>query len=251
MAWSTYEFDVNGLPVVSRYREETVEGALVPLLARLAVLRRKKGRRVVMFLAAPPATGKSTLCLLLEHLSRTRVDAGLEPVETVGIDGFHYPNAYLRSHDAVVRGRVVPMRDVKGCPETYDVHQLARAVRALATGPAVPWPTYSRELHDVVEDGRVLDDGIVIVEGNWLLLAEEPWCSMRQYADYTVLMRAKPELLRDRLVGRKMQGGLSRFDAEAWYESSDGPNVLRVLEDSVPGDLNLRLEADGNLVVED
>lgn len=250
MTWREYEFEVNGLPVAARYREETVEGVLVPLLAFLADLRREKGGRVVAFLAAPPATGKSTLCLLLEHLSCTREDAGLEPVETAGIDGFHYPNAYLNAHDGIVQGRPVRLRDVKGCPETYDTRRLSAALAALAKGGPVSWPTYSRELHDVVEGGRALDGGIVIVEGNWLLLAEEPWRSMRRFADYTVLVRAEPELLRDRLVGRKVQGGSTLAAAQAWYEQSDGPNVLRALEGSVPGDLDLRLTADGDLVPE-
>lgn len=248
MAWRTYEFDVNWLPVVARYREETVERVLVPLLARLARLRQEKGSRVVAFLAAPPATGKSTLCLLLEHLSRTR--SGLVPVETAGIDGFHYPNAFLDTHDALVRGRMVRMREVKGCAETYDTARLASALGLLAAGGAVAWPAYSRETHDVAPAGSVLDGDVVVVEGNWLLLAVEPWRSMRRHADLTVLVRAEPELLHDRLVGRKVQGGFSRAAAEAWYEKSDGPNVLQALEDSVPGDVNLRLCEDGDLVLE-
>ena len=36
MAWRTYGFDVNGLPVAAWYREETVEQVLAPLLVRLA-----------------------------------------------------------------------------------------------------------------------------------------------------------------------------------------------------------------------
>ena len=43
MAWRTYGFDVNGLPVAAWYREETVEQVLAPLLARLARSHQEKG----------------------------------------------------------------------------------------------------------------------------------------------------------------------------------------------------------------
>lgn len=42
MAWRTYGFDVNGLPVAAWYREETVEQVLAPLLARLARSHQEK-----------------------------------------------------------------------------------------------------------------------------------------------------------------------------------------------------------------
>lgn len=47
MAWRTYGFDVNGLPVAAWYREETVEQVLAPLLARLARSHQEKGRRPI------------------------------------------------------------------------------------------------------------------------------------------------------------------------------------------------------------
>lgn len=43
MAWRTYGFDVNGLPVAAWYREETVEQVLAPLLVRLARSHQEKG----------------------------------------------------------------------------------------------------------------------------------------------------------------------------------------------------------------
>lgn len=43
MAWRTYGFDVNGLPVAAWYREETVEQVLAPLLTRLARSHQEKG----------------------------------------------------------------------------------------------------------------------------------------------------------------------------------------------------------------
>ena len=41
--------------------EENIEELFVPFLRRLAVLHARAGRRLIAFVAAPPAVGKSTL----------------------------------------------------------------------------------------------------------------------------------------------------------------------------------------------
>ncbi len=46
-------------------------------------------------------------------------------------------------------------------------------------------------------------------------------------------------------MGRKLAGGLSLADAEAFYYRTDGPNVSRVLEESLPGNLSLMMTATG------
>lgn len=135
MAWLDYEFDVNGQTVCARYRENTVRNLFLPLLANLSEIRRRTGERLVVFLAAPPAIGKSTLCCLLERLSsETR---NLEPLRSVGIDGFHYPNAYLQNHAITVGKKRVLMREAKGSPDTYDTGRLGKALRSLSAGEDV------------------------------------------------------------------------------------------------------------------
>lgn len=61
---------------------------------------------------------------------------------------------------------------------------------------------------------------------------------------FPVYSRAS-EALRARLVGRKLAGGLSPADAEAFYERTDGPNVERVLRESRPASLLLEMNATG------
>ena len=68
--WQDYELTVNGLAQKVRYNPETVEKIFLPLLEKLTAIYRKKNSRVILFLVAPPATGKSTLTLFLEKLSR-------------------------------------------------------------------------------------------------------------------------------------------------------------------------------------
>ena len=324
--WRTFSFTINGLPVEARYTEENIREIWNPLLLRLEEMQRKKGDRLVVFLAAPPATGKSTLATFLSahrvcrhdapvtrcprfdcvkhspcaRATDTLVETGNAPslcdgtgtvqreqsegterprdlpagvplrdakfpdkhdedglarpnrdlkFQALGLDGFHYHQDYILSHTVTLEdGRVLPMKQVKGSPETYDVPHFAEKLRALRQGDPL-WPVYDRRLHDVVEEQTPVTAPIVLIEGNWLLLQEGGWKELSQMADYTIFIRAEEALLRERLIGRKMQGGLSREQAEAFYQTGDGVNVRRVLAASGPADLTLRMEADGSFIV--
>ena len=114
----SYQTQVNGFPVTAVYSRQTVEEVLVPLLQKFTALWEERGRRIVIFLAAPPAAGKSTLALFLQHLSEML--PGVRPLQAVGLDGFHYPNAWLDTHETVRSGVRIPLRKIKGGPETYD-----------------------------------------------------------------------------------------------------------------------------------
>ena len=136
---------------------------------------------------------------------------------------------------------------VKGCPETYDTAKVRKKLGKIKTEDIL-WPIYDRNLHDVVEDQIKVTKDIILIEGNWLLLKQEPWRSMQQYADYKILILAEEEMLKERLVSRKEKGGSSREEAEAWYQNSDSKNVTRVLRDSLQGDLLLKVEEDNDYI---
>ena len=243
--WKKYLFTVNGFEMETIYNQETIENVFLPLLQKLTKIQKEKDSRIVVFLAAPPAVGKTTLCQFLEYLSQKE---DVTEVQALGLDGFHYHSDYINSHDAVVLGKTVSMKTVKGCPETYDTDKLQEKVKSIKT-QNILWPIYDRNIHDVVEDVIEVTKDIILIEGNWLLLSEEPWKSIKDVADYTILIRSKEGTLKNRLIGRKMKGGLSREDAEAWYYNTDSVNVKRVLEDSLPGDLMLKVEDDGDYVL--
>ena len=69
-------------------------------------------------MAAPPAVGKTTLCEFLEYLSKQ--DQEFTDIQALGLDGFHYHSDYINSHDAIVLGKKVPMKQVTGRPAPYD-----------------------------------------------------------------------------------------------------------------------------------
>ena len=98
----------------------------------------------------------------------------------------------------------------------------------------------------MIEDVITVRQDILLLEGNWLLLGNGGWQDLRDFADYTVFIEARAENLQERLIARKVQGGKSRQEAEAFYRQSDRVNVERVLEDSWPADETWQMLPDGD-----
>ena len=237
-----FTFQVNGLDIAAEFDSRDRERVFLPLLHHLTDLQRSLNRRIVVFLAAPPAAGKSTLCLYLEQLSRT--EPGLIPVQSVGIDGFHYPQDYLDGHTIVRDGQTIPLARIKGAPESYDVEKL-RTLLMRVNEENQRWPLYDRRIHNPVEGAVEIREQILILEGNWLLLDEAPWNGLN--CDYSIFLRAGDENQLERIVRRKMLGGFDEATAREFVRSNDAPNIQRCMDRSRRGDLNLQYAGDGTL----
>jgi hypothetical protein len=161
------------------------------------------------------------------------------------MDGFHRRQEYLQSHWVQKDGQRIPMVEIKGAPVTFDLEKLAESIRRVRDGGACGWPVYDRMLHNPVEDAVTVDSGIVILEGNYLLLDEDGWRDLRQYADYTVSVSADKGMLRERLIERRMKTGVDREAAVRFVDFSDMPNVRLCLEKTMPADLRLKLDESG------
>ena len=235
-------FLVNGLEITAEFSVEDREQVFLPLLRRLTALQRERGRRIAVFLAAPPAAGKSTLCCYLERLSRQ--EEGLTPVQCVGIDGFHHYQSYLDSHSIEKDGQIIPLAKIKGAPESYDVEKLAALLDRL-NEPGQKWPLYDRRIHNPVEEAVEITAEILIVEGNWLLLDEAPWNVLA--CDYSIFLRMGDRSQLERIVQRKMMGGFSEAHAREIVEKNDWPNIRRCMQYSRRADLNLEPDAYGYL----
>jgi hypothetical protein len=213
-----------------------------PLLALMNERARERGGRFLVFVAGPPGSGKTTLCALWESLAGE--DRLLLPMQTLPLDGFHFTNEYLARTTIPHAGKEVPLRSLKGCPETYDFAKVKERLRKVRNGDLVFWPFYDRKLHDPVEDAiRVAAGGILLIEGNYLLLDEPGWRGLAEYADLTIFIESSFETLKD-VFQRLLKGGKPYDDALKHHLSVDHVNYRRVMEHRLASDITFAVSAD-------
>lgn len=243
--WITYETEINGLNQEVKFSAEAVEKVFKPFLQKLGELQAMMDRKIVAYIAAPPGAGKTALVQFLEKISRE--DKFLSPVRALGLDGFHYDSEYLQKNTIELDGKEILLNDIKGAPETFDVDGLQFKLREVRQ-EGTDWNIYDRKIHDVVHNVLSVEDEIILLEGNYLLLKDSHWTNIRVLADYTVFIKAAPEFVKERLISRKVQGGLSREEAEKFYYASDSKNVERVLKNSSAANETWQLLDDGDFI---
>lgn len=200
-------------------------------LVDLITNRAAGAKRFIAAIAGPPASGKSTLA---EELSRC-IDArcGGPASAVVAMDGYHLDNAVLDS-----RG----LRHRKGAPETFDANGFVRMMRRIADndGP-VSVPGFDRETDAVIEGVQLVgrNHRIILVEGNYLLLALKPWSETHPLFDLTVFLNPGIAEINERLVQRWLAHGLDAAAARRRAMSNDIPNAKHVLENSVEAELTI------------
>lgn len=238
-----YEAQINGIKSSVRFSDENISELFLPLLGRLSRLREEKGRRILVFLAAPPGAGKSTLLSFLRYLAEKNEKCA--PLTAIGMDGFHHYHEYLLTHTTVRGGETIPLVKVKGAPETFDLERLKERVRRVAAGEECGWPDYDRLLHDPRENAIMVKGDLIILEGNYLLLNRPGWRELRSCADYTVGLRADEDFLRERLIDRRIRTGVDPEEAARFVDYSDMENVRICLRESAEADLTWRVDESG------
>jgi pantothenate kinase len=169
------------------------------LLHREAAALLGRPGRTVLGIAGGPGTGKSTIAQQLV--------AELGDVAAyVPMDGFHMKHSKLEANGTVAD---------KGMPHTFEGAAFADFLERLkaATGP-ISGPGYSRKIEDVVEDTFTVPatTRLLVVEGNYLLLATAPWWRIKPLLDRAVYLEVPVETVRARLMKRHAEEGL--FTAE-------------------------------------
>jgi pantothenate kinase len=198
-------------------------------LAGKLVTRAKNTSRVLIAIAGPPGSGKSTLtanlCVELKQQGETAV--------VVPMDGFHFDDVILNT-----RGH----RSRKGAPHTFDVAGLAAVLKRIRScEPDVAIPLFDRhlELSRAASAIVAADEKFIIVEGNYLLLKAPPWDGLRPLFDFTVMLDVSEAELQRRLTRRILEHGHSESFAAHWIETNDMPNARIVFGNSMDADILL------------
>lgn len=164
-------------------------------------------------LTGAPGVGKSTLAAALARSWGAVV---------VPMDGFHLADVELAR-----RG----LLGSKGAPETFDAEGYAALLaRVRGREPLVMAPAFERDLEQPLAGALPVPGsaGLVVTEGNYLLLDEPRWEAVRAQLDAVWHLWVDPALRRERLLARHVAFGKTAAEAEAWVRAVDDPNAALV-----------------------
>ncbi|KKK04736.1 nucleoside/nucleotide kinase family protein [Micromonospora sp. HK10] len=198
------------------------------LVARARALA-DAGPRQLLGIAGAPGAGKSTLA--------ERIAAEVGPAaRLVPMDGFHLAQSALARLGRAGR---------KGAPDTFDVNGYVSTLRRLRRlEPTSVWaPEFRRDLEEPVAGAIEVPPEVrlVVTEGNYLLLRDDPWEEVRTLLHEVWFLDLDAELRVRRLVARHEAYGKSPAEARAWALGSDETNAARVAGTAGHADLVVRL----------
>ena len=198
-------------------------------LVRLLREKAANAPRFMVAIAGAPGSGKSTLA---HNLAAELVSEG-ETAIAVPMDGFHYDDAILNA-----RGH----RPRKGAPFTFDVRGLEVLLRRIkAREPEIAIAVFDRTMELSRAAADIVDEKakFVLVEGNYLLLADGHWKQLRSLFDFTIFIDVPRAELERRLIQRWLDHGFDMDYAKNWVASNDLVNIDEVIAKSAPADLTL------------
>ncbi|MEZ5777153.1 MAG: nucleoside/nucleotide kinase family protein [Paracoccaceae bacterium] len=207
--------------------ESLKTSAFAALTRRIVALPKGNGRRLIA-VAGAPASGKSVLARDL----CAAVNRSGRPARAVPMDGFHLDNRVLDARGQLAR---------KGAPETFDAEGFVALIRRLNEGGEVVYPLFDRERDIAIAGAAVIeaDCDIAIVEGNYLLLDEDPWRALQPLWGISVWLETPHSVLLDRCVQRWLDHGHTPESARARAEGNDLANARRIATSRLPADVIL------------
>lgn len=205
-------------------------GEIAEALLEKILAAPRAGRRRLIAIGGPPASGKSTLSEILAD----RMTAAGRKTQVVPMDGFHLDNQILSKNGLLAR---------KGAPETFDVEGLLRLVKALPGSDTVYFPIFDRARDIALASAGVVsgESDSVIVEGNYLLLGALGWRDLKECWDFSIQLDVKLSELKERLVKRWRAHGLTPEQALERTEMNDLRNARLVASQSILPDVTIKI----------
>lgn len=185
----------------------------VPELVRRAEHLIAQDRRALLGITGPPGVGKSTLA---NEVVRQVGDKA----RLVEMDGFHLPQGHLAE-----LGRLGRM----GAIDTFDADGFVALVRDLRSSgeTTIYAPEFRRDTGESIEAARAVEPSVqlVVVEGNYLLVPEEPWGELRELFDEVWYCERDEQSRIASLIERHRTYGKSADEARSWALGTDQRNA--------------------------
>lgn len=212
---------------------EKLPASLVESLAA-KVTALADGQRFLLGLTGFPASGKTTLSLALAETINEKLQSDLAVV--VPMDGFHRLNAELKAWG---------LWELKGIPDSFNGEAFVQLLKALReqTATAVGCPAFDRALEEPAENAILVQPRhkLIIVEGNYLLLASNPWQQVKPLLDEVWYIESSLAEIKPRLLERHMIGGRNPEQAKEKMNSTDLPNAKLIKTSKTMADQIVRL----------
>ncbi|KAH8589152.1 phosphoribulokinase/uridine kinase [Bisporella sp. PMI_857] len=187
-------------------------------------------RRIIVAMAGPPGSGKSTIAKGVMKLFNGR---NHEQLQIIPMDGFHYNKARL----STLQSPECPFRR-RGAPFTIDAESFVDLVKELKNNPVTDidkpvqgaWaPTFDHAKKDPVEQDLYIPSSqrVILLEGNYLLLNESPWSQVQRMVDETWFIKVSRETAKRRLIVRHIETGIED-DWDAAAERAETNDLLNL-----------------------
>jgi pantothenate kinase len=187
------------------------------------------GPRQLLGIVGAPGAGKSSLAAQLMRALGRR--AALVPM-----DGFHLAERELHRLGRHAR---------KGAIDTFDGYGFVALLRRLRfpDSATVYAPEFRREIEEPIANAVPVPASVplVVTEGNYLLVPEDPWAQLRGLLDEVWFLDADQDERLRRLTERHMRFGRRAAEAAARARGSDQVNADLIAKTARRADLVVRL----------